>query len=287
MSQASPAGVPVPSMEDGMPNKERIPGITMADVEQIIANQYQPRRDFEQQALEDLAASIKANGIIQPLIVRKSEDGKLHLIAGERRLRASKIVGLKQVPVVIRKTTDKEALELALIENLQREDLNCIDIALSYFQLIEDFQLTQEEVASRVGRDRASVANHLRLLKLSEEIIQDLREGKLSFGHGRALLALPDPMQRLDLRKKITEAHLSVRDTERMVSDLLAGSPDRVSKKRKQKDPEEEALELLAEKIGRALGTRVAIKGSGLRGAFQIEYFSREDLDRLSDKFLS
>lgn len=284
---AQPQGVPVPSMEEATPNKERIPGITMAEVDAIIANQYQPRRDFDTSALEDLAASIRANGIIQPLIVRRGDDGRLHLIAGERRLRASKLAGLRQVPVVIRKTSDKEALELALIENLQREDLNCIDIALSYFQLMEDFQLTQEEVATRVGRDRASIANHLRLLKLSEEIIQDLREGKMAFGHGRALLALPDPMQRLEARKKILANHLSVRDTERLTAELLAAIPGAQARKRNKKEPQEEALVHLAERLGRALGTRVEIKGNPLRGAFQIEYFSREDLDRLSDKFLS
>ena len=136
--------------------KERIPGITLADVEQIVPNQYQPRRDFSEGALQELAESIRTHGVIQPLIVRRGEDGKLHLIAGERRLRASKLAGLKQVPVVIRKTSDKEKLELALIENIQREDLNCVEVALSYFQLSEDFRLTQEEIAKRVGKDRVS-----------------------------------------------------------------------------------------------------------------------------------
>lgn len=282
-------GVAVPSMqqEEPLANKERIPGITMADPEAIIANQYQPRRDFDPAALEELAASIRANGIIQPLVVRRGDDGKLHLIAGERRLRASKLAGLRQVPIVIRKSTDKEALELALIENLQREDLNCIDIALSYFQLIEDFQLTQEEVAARVGRDRASVANHLRLLKLPESVIQDLRVGKLSFGHGRALLSLPDPVQREAMRLKIIEKQLSVRDAERLVTEVIAGAPGVVRRKRRAEGEEADQLRALADRVGRALGTRVNIKGGQFRGSFVVEYFSREDLDRLSEKFLS
>ena len=269
---------------DEAPNKERIPGITMADVESIVANQYQPRRDFEEQPLAELSASIKANGIIQPLIVRRGEDGKLHLIAGERRLRASKMAGLKQVPVVVRKSTDKEALELALIENLQREDLNCIDIALSYFQLVEDFHLTQEELATRVGRDRASVANHLRLLKLQEEIINDLRQGKLSFGHGRALLAVTDPVQRIEAKNQIIAKKMSVRDAERLVAELISGTEKPA---RKKKDGEQdEQVKSLTEKFGRALGARVAIKGGSHRGSIVINYFSREDLDRLSEQLL-
>ena len=196
-------------------SRDRIPGITMADVDQIVPNQYQPRRDFAEGALKDLAESIRTHGIIQPLIVRRGEDGRLHLIAGERRLRASKLAGLKLVPVVIRKTTDKEKLELALIENIQREDLNCVEVALSYFQLSEDFRLTQEEIAKRVGKDRVSVANHLRLLKLPESILEDLRKSVLTFGHGRALLSVADPVKRMEVRNKIVEKSLSVRETER------------------------------------------------------------------------
>lgn len=277
----SPPRPPVATEE--LAPRERIPGITMADVDAIVANQYQPRRDFEAQPLEELAASIKANGIIQPLIVRKGDDGKLHLIAGERRLRASKMAGLKQVPVVLRKSTDKEALELALIENLQREDLNCIDIALSYFQLVEDFHLTQEEVATRVGRDRASVANHLRLLKLQEEIINDLRRGALSFGHGRALLAITDPMQRIEAKNKIIEQGLSVRDTERLVAAVISGTEEPVRKKKEEKDEQVKGFE---ERLARALGAKVAMKGSSHRGSIVIQYFSREDLDRLSEQLL-
>lgn len=282
-SPAAPGAAAAPAPE--LANKDRIPGITMAEIDQIIANQFQPRRDFDDASLLELSESIKANGIIQPLLVRRGEDGKLNLIAGERRLRAAKLAGLKQVPIVLRKTSDKEALELALIENIQREDLNCVDVALSYFQLSEDFQLSQEEIAKRVGKDRVSVANHLRLLKLPESIIEDLRSGKLSFGHGRALLSITDPVKRLALRNDIVEKHLSVRETERLVAAaLVQDNPEAAKKKEKAEMPAE--LRSFSERLGRALGTRVKTKGDQYRGAIVIDYFSKEDLERISEQLL-
>jgi ParB family transcriptional regulator, chromosome partitioning protein len=283
---SQPAANLPPLPEAAIANKDRIAGITMADIDQIVANQFQPRRDFEDGPLLELSDSIKANGIIQPLITRRGEDGKLLLIAGERRLRAAKLAGLKQVPVVIRKSTDKEALELALIENVQREDLNCVDIALSYFQLSEDFKLTQEEVAKRVGKDRVSVANHLRLLKLPESIIQDLRDGKLSFGHGRALLSLSEPLKRLEVRNLIVEKQLSVRETERIIAEaLVSDGTSRAKKPRKEENMPSE-IKAFTERLGRALGTRVKTKGDQYRGSIVIEYFSKEDLDRISEQLM-
>ncbi len=161
-------------------NRDRHPGISLAAVDDIQANHYQPRHDFDEQALAELAQSIEANGIIQPLVVRKGVTGGYQLIAGERRLRAAKLAGLKQVPVVIRRSTDREALELALVENIQRQNLNCIDEALAYLQLMEEFALTQEEVAKRVGKERATVGNTVRLLKLPQAIIDDLKKQILS-----------------------------------------------------------------------------------------------------------
>ncbi|MGE3261411.1 MAG: ParB/RepB/Spo0J family partition protein [Bacteriovoracia bacterium] len=283
-TNASVAAAQVPAPPEAA-NKDRIPGITMADVDQIVANQYQPRRDFDDGALGELAESIRANGIIQPLLVRRGDDGKLNLIAGERRLRAAKLAGLKQVPIVLRKTSDKEALELALIENIQREDLNCVDVALSYFQLSEDFQLTQEEIAKRVGKDRVSVANHLRLLKLPESIIEDLRSGKLSFGHGRAILSVTDPVKRMSIRNDIIEKHLSVRETERLVAAaLMENKPGAEGKKEKAEVPAE--LRSFSERLGRALGTRVKAKGDQYRGSIVIDYFSKEDLERISEQLM-
>lgn len=284
---SAPAGgvtQPAPAAEVKQNLGDRIPGITMADIDNVVPNQFQPRRDFEEGALAELSESIKANGIIQPLIVRRGDDGKYSLIAGERRLRAAKLAGVKQVPVVIRKSSDKEALELALIENIQREDLNCVDVALSYFQLVEDFRLTQEEVAQRVGKDRASVANHLRLLKLPEAIIQDLRAGKLSFGHGRALLSIADPVKRIELRNRIIENQLSVRETERIVAELLVQPGSEQAQKKEKTIPEE--LRSFSERLGRALGTRVKTKGDQYRGSIVIEYFSKEDLERISGQLM-
>ena len=286
-SPASPAAATTtPPLPDSGLNRERIPGITMADVDQIIANQYQPRQDFAESALVELAESIRTHGIIQPLVVRRGEDGKLHLIAGERRLRASKLAGLKQVPIVIRKTSDKERLELALIENIQREDLNCVEIALSYFQLSEDFRLTQEEIAKRVGKDRVSVANHLRILKLPEAILDDLRKSVLTFGHGRALLSVVDPVKRMELRNRIVEKHLSVRETERLVAETLVEGTTKPEAEDESPSPAKVELKEFSDRLGRALGTRVKTKGDKYRGSIVIDYFSKEDLDRISLQLL-
>ena len=233
--------------------------------------------------MQELADSIRANGIIQPLIVRRSQDGKLQLIAGERRLRAAKMAGLKQVPVVIRMSTDKESLEMALIENVQREDLNCVDIALSYYQLIEDFRLTQEELAKRVGKERSNVANHLRLLRLPDEIIQDLRDARLSFGHGRAILALEDSLQRIQVKNQIIEKKLSVRETERLIGELL--SAEKKEQRAKRQSPPN-SMQELSDRLARAYGTKVKIAGDEHRGKIQIEFFSREDLDRIVEQML-
>jgi ParB family chromosome partitioning protein len=281
LQPAIPSPPPIPDA-----GQSRIPGITMADVDQIVPNQYQPRRDFSEGALKDLAESIKTHGIIQPLVVRRGEDGKLHLIAGERRLRASKLAGLKQVPIVIRKTSDKEKLEIALIENIQREDLNCVEVALSFFQLSEDFRLTQEEIAKRVGKDRVSVANHLRLLKLPESILDDLRRGDLSFGHGRAILSVADPVQRMEIRNRIVEKSLSVRETERLCAEILTNHETPEEPKNADKETAKAELKEFTERLGRALGTRVKTKGDKYRGSIVIDYFSKEDLERISLQLL-
>ena len=282
------AAPPAATVESATEDKgARMPGITMIDINSIEANVFQPRRDFDESALSELAESIRAKGVIQPLIVRRGTDSRFLLIAGERRLRASKLAGLRQVPVVVRQSSDKESLELALIENIQRENLNCVEIALSYFQLIEDFQLTQDEVSRRVGKDRSSVANHVRLLKLPEEIIKDLRDGKLSFGHGKALLALKDAIQRMQVRKKILDDNLSVRETEEMVTALLTEADVETTKsEEKAVAPDKDAMRHLAQRIGRAFGAKVNLKGQAHKGTIVIKYFSREDLDRIVERLL-
>lgn len=264
----------------------RIPGISMANVEDIGANTFQPRRDFDDSALEELAQSIRANGIIQPLVVRRGTNGKYELIAGERRLRASKLAGLKQVPIVIRKSTDRESLELALIENIQRQNLNCIDEALAYFQLMQEFSLTQEEMAVRVGKDRATVSNYIRLLKLPEPIIDDLKKSALSFGHGKALLSVDDMDIRLRARAEIIEKRLSVRDTEELVANLkrqAQGGPEAppAQNAAQQKTPIQNRLFQLSQDVTRHISAKVEIKGNEKRGKIVIHYGNRQELERL------
>ncbi len=264
---------------------ERLAGITMLPIEELEANDYQPRRSFDDATLAELAQSIRANGVIQPLVVRRTSDG-YQLIAGERRLRASKIAGLKQVPVVVRRSTDKEALEMALVENIQRENLNCIDEALAYQQLMDEFQLTQEEAALRVGKERASVANYLRLLRLPEAIIDDLKKGALSFGHGKALLMIEDQDSRLELRKRIIETKLSVRQAEAEAQALkqkAAGPAGQTVEEAAlaQQDPVQQRLASLSQDLTRRWSAKIEVKGSRKKGKILIHYDGAEQLERI------
>lgn len=263
-------------------NRDRHPGISLAAIEEIVANAYQPRHDFDEHALEELAQSIRENGIIQPLVVRKSSEG-YQLIAGERRLRAAKRAGLKQVPVVIRKTTDRESLELALIENIQRQDLNCVDEALAYQQLITDFMLTQEVVAQKVGKDRATIANHLRLLRLPELIIQDLKKKVLSFGHGKALLQADSNDLRIKARNLILERKLSVRETEALMEELMSEmlNVEQSKPALTAKSPLQSRLSSLSQELSRQYSAKVEIKGNERRGKIILHYSNREELDRI------
>jgi ParB family chromosome partitioning protein len=256
----------------------------MVRPEDITINPYQPRREFDQSALEELAQSIRANGIIQPLVVRKTPGGQYELIAGERRLRASKLAGLKQIPIVIRRSTDRESLEIALVENIQRQNLNCIDEALAYFQLMQDFALNQEEVAQRVGKDRATVANFLRLLKLPEAIIDDLKRQILTFGHGKALAGLEDNDLKLRARAQVVERRLSVRDTEALVDQLKRNDSSSLAAKTGAAEalsPTEQRLRNLGNELTRHWSAKVEIKGNANKGKIVLHYSSRQDLDRL------
>lgn len=281
------AGAATTVQQQELSNKDRHPGISLSAIEEIHTNPYQPRRDFDDQALEELAQSIRANGIIQPLVVRKRTQGGYELIAGERRLRAAKLAGLKFVPVVIRRSTDRESLELALIENIQRQNLNCIDEALAYSQLVSDFSLTQEEVSVRVGKDRATVANHLRLLRLPDAIIDDLKRQILSFGHGRALLGLDDNELRLRIRAEVVQKRLSVRDTEALVDQYKKGAAEAaVGSADKAAEPVSalaSRLGALSQELTRHWSAKVEIKGSERRGKIIIHYATRQELDRILD----
>lgn len=255
--------------------------LTTLPLTSIVPNSRQPRRHFDEDALKDLAASIKEVGVIQPLLVRPLADGEYELIAGERRLRASLMAGLTEVPVVIRSIEEQASLELAIIENLQREDISAVESAKAFQGLITEFGLTQEEVAQKVGKSRTAVTNTLRLLQLPEEIQQSVQEGILSEGHARALLGAVDKARQMSLFKKIRERGLSVREVERMAkADASPRLPGHEEKPPQRRSPHDDALcDALSEK----LGARISLKRSGEGGALEIPFYSEEDLTRITD----
>lgn len=256
----------------------------------IHANPDQPRSHFDAARIDELAASIKEQGVLQPLLVRRRPQGGYELIAGERRLRASKKAGLKEVPVVVRAANDKEVLELALVENLQRDDLNPVELALGYQALIEDHSYTQDQLAKRIGRDRSSVANALRILKLPKKVHDDLIEGRLSTGHAKAMLSLEDVELMLELREQIVKNGLSVRDAEKLAKELAAGGsfkrqPKKVAKGKAAADPD---IDALTRRLERRLGVKIAIshnkKGAG---KLTISYATLGELQPILDKLES
>ena len=248
------------------------------DVDHILPGRSQPRHDFDEDALAELASSIKARGILQPLVVMAADGETYELIAGERRWRAARKAGLKTVPVLVRTAGESEALELALIENLQREDLNPIEAAKAYHQLVDSFDLTQEEVAARVGKERSSVANHLRLLRLPGEIQADLSAGALSMGHARAILSVQGKERQLQAAKTIKSGGLSVRDAEKLTRKLAGAS----AKKKGAKKKKDIFIRELEGSLRRSLGTRVSIRPAGKGGTIAISYYSADELDRLA-----
>lgn len=244
-------------------------------IEMIEPNPYQPRQTFEGQELEELARSVKEQGILTPLLVSKAERG-YRLIAGERRWRAAQKAGLARVPVVVRETTPAQSLELALIENIHRKDLNPIEEAMAYSRLLESTGVTQESLAARLGRDRATIANTVRLLKLPASIQKDLMENRLSMGHARVLAGLKDGLEQKAMRDEIIRKDLSVRQTEALVKrrSRLGASKLRA----RGRDP---YLQSLADSLKNALGTKVEIRKRGKQGSILIYFYSDEELDRL------
>lgn len=245
-------------------------------LDQVRPNPEQPRTRFSAESLEALAESMRTHGIITPLLVQRGERGGYVLVAGERRLRAAGLAGLEEVPVIVREDlTTREHLELALVENLQREDLDPIETARAYQRLVDEFGLTQDEVARRVGKDRATVANAIRLLKLPDFALAALREGRITAGHGRALLACRDEATMRQALARVETEGLSVRATERLVASMQAPRPKR------RASPVHERLSTA---LSRRLGTRVQVRDRGGRGRIVIEYHSQEDLDRLVER---
>lgn len=241
----------------------------------------QPRKDFDRAALEDLAVSLTANGFIQPLVARAAGDGKYELIAGERRWRAAKIAKLETVPVVVREATDEKMLEMALVENLQREDLNPIEEASGFALLIEAFQLTQEDAAQRIGKSRAAVANALRLLNLSEAIQGHLRQGRLSVGHAKVILGLDDAAQQTLAAERVIRQSLSVRETEELVASLQTRPGPKGKTKSRPGEAREVHVTALENRLTETLGTKVSFKYRGGKGSLNIKFFSDDDLERI------
>jgi ParB family transcriptional regulator, chromosome partitioning protein len=267
-------GALIPEVETG---KEKQKEFFFCDIDLIRPNRFQPRVNFSEEGLQELTASIKTQGILQPLLVRKDDDG-YELIAGERRLRAAKRAHLSQVPVVIKRVNDNQMLEMAIVENIQRANLNPIEEAEAYHRLITQLNLTQDQASARVGKSRSAVANFLRLRQLPEQIKDSITDGSLSMGHARAILGAEASPQQLAAWRAVIAKGLSVRQTEALIRHLKSEKKKpRVSRNR----TEEIYLSGLAEDLSRHFGTKIMIKKAGPRGKVEIEFYSSDDLDQL------
>lgn len=278
------AVAPPPVVATPIPAAPPADAVAQVEIGKIRANPFQPRTKFEHEALEELVASVREHGIISPLIVRRAADGQgYELIAGERRLRAARETGLATVPIIVRDADDRDSLELALIENLQRQDLNPIEESHGYQQLMEKFGLTQEQVAQQVGKNRATVANALRLLGLPEQAQAWVRDGQLSVGHAKVILGLTIPDEMTLVAERVLRDGLNVRDTERLVERIKATTGRRQPVRRKRGTDAEKPPHVLAIENGicRKLGTKVTIHPQTIGGFIRVEYYNDDDLSRL------
>lgn len=260
--------------------QEKGEGVTEIDISSIFANPNQPRKAFDETALKELADSISKHGVIMPIIVNKSGD-RYMIIAGERRFRASKLAGLSKVPVIIKTYNERQIKEISLIENLQREDLNPIEAATAMRSLMNDYGMTQEDLADRIGKSRPAIANTLRLLQLTPEVIKFVTNGALSAGHARALISIEDPTDQRKFAEAAIKDGASVREIEKRVKDYL--EPPEVKAKKKIKQELSLELKELIGDMQRVLGTRVNAIGNDTKGRIYIDYYTRDDLDRLSE----
>ena len=254
-------------------------------IDSIRLNPEQPRKYFDETKIDELSESIKQNGILEPVIVRVISDGAYELVAGERRFRAAVQAGLRSIPAIPRVLDDRQTLEIALIENIQREDINAVECALAYRRLMDDFSMTQEEVADRVGKKRSTIANTVRLLGLPIEILDSLDKGDISEGHARALLSIPDQRAQLRVWQKVISEGTSVRETERLSRNPGACKPDsanvaRATKRSASVDPN---LSDVEDRLRRFLGTKVSLARQGEKGRIEIEFYDDEDLMRILD----
>ena len=255
------------------------------ELRRIAANAEQPRKIFRDETLKELAASIREKGIIQPVLVRREPDGSFMLIAGERRMRAAHMAGLQTMPAIIRKADEEEVQEIALIENIQREDLNPLETARAFKRLMDRFGLSQEELSKKVGKERATVTNYLRLLQLPKAVTDLINSGELSMGHAKAVLAIEGERARIMAAKKIVAEGLSVREAEKLAKGARPLSMGKkVTSTETSRDPNEKALE---QKLIKSLGTKVRLKHKGNKGGvLEIEYYSLEELDRIVELLL-
>ena len=256
---------------------DRDKGSISIDINLIKSNEEQPRRSFDDEKILELAESIKSNGIIQPLVLKKVNNEYI-IVAGERRWRAAKLIGLKEVPAIIMNLTEKQILEISLIENIQREDLNSIEEALAYKKLINDFNLTQEELSKRIGKSRVTITNTLRLLNLSEDVQQYIIEGVISEGHGRALLGITDSKVQCELAQSVIDDKLSVRELEILIRKLKTSPTRSKSKSSNETNP---YYKDITYKLENYFGTKVNITNKNNKGKIEIEYYSVEDLQRI------
>jgi ParB family chromosome partitioning protein len=271
----------IPDLDEGLSKGEDSNGSLNLLIDEVFPNHLQPRKNFDDEKFNELERSIREHGVLQPVIVQKGVNG-YELIVGERRWRASKKAGLKKIPAVVREVTDLESLELALIENLNRQDLNPIEEADGYERLAKDFGLTQEKIAKRMGKSRESVTNAMRLLKLPRQVQQNMISGILTMGHGRALLGLKSEQEILFLRKKIVDQSLNVRETEIQVNVLKHKSDE---PKRSEKANKDIFIRNLQTELERKLGTKVEIATNQKGGKVVIKYYSNDDLERIIKMF--
>ena len=265
------------------PRQKKVP--MMVKISMVEPNQNQPRKQFDEDALLELTESVKQYGILQPLLVSEKKD-YYEIIAGERRWRAAKLAGLKEVPVIVKEFSEQELVEISLIENIQREDLNPVEEAMAYKRLIDEFHLKQDEIAERVGKSRTAVTNAMRLLKLSEKVQQMLIDEMITAGHARAILSIADKEKQESIAMKVFDEKLSVRETEALVKRML--EPPKTAKKSKFSSAEDAIYESLEEKMKSIMGTRVQIhRKKNDKGKIEIEYYSKDELERIIDLFES
>ena len=269
----------IPDIKEDIDNKD----IITIELSKVYPNESQPRKIFYEEKVKALSESIKHYGVLQPIVVKPDEDGKYMIIAGERRYRASKMANQKDIPAVVKDIPMRDIMEIALIENLQREDLNCIEEALAYRGLIDHYDVTQEEISEAVGKSRPHITNTLRLLNLSKEVIKMVERGELTAGHGKALLRITDEKSQLELAKKVIDEELSVRATENLAKKICETSSEQVVKEEKEKDI---FIVDVEEKLRNIFGTKVNISKGKKKGKIEIEYYNDEDLNNIVSMLL-